>query len=202
MRSQPRPEDLSSKMKPQSRRAKRTVPVIFALTSLVFSFWLGGVFLAPYLRGTSSPWTGLVYAVYAPFCHQIPDRSLSCFGYPLSVCTRCLGINLGFLLGLVLYPFIRGWRQVRVPEKRVFFLLSAPIVLDTAGNFIKLWQSPNAVRLATGLLWGVLLPFYFITGVVDFLSQRRKKSAKTYLSCGDDPGGRQNYRLKSGPRSP
>jgi len=172
-------EDISSTMKPGTRKAERTILFTFVLTFIVFSFWLGGIFLAPYLRSLSSPWASLVYAVYSPFCHQFSDRSMSCFGHPLSICARCLGINLGFLLGLVLYPFIRGWRQVRVPEKKVFFLLSAPIVLDAAANFIKLWQSPNAVRLATGLLWGVLLPFYFITGIVDFMMQRQKRKQES-----------------------
>jgi len=166
-------ENLSPSTPPRTHRPEKTLLWAYILTFILFAVFLSGIFLAPWLRSRSSVWASLVYTVYSPFCHQIPDRSLSCFGYPLSVCTRCLGINLGFLLGLVIYPFIRGWRQVRVPEKKVFFLLSAPIVLDTAANFIKLWRSPNAVRLATGLLWGVLLPFYFITGVVDFLRRRR-----------------------------
>jgi uncharacterized membrane protein len=168
-------EDLSPGGKPGSRKTEQTILWTFVLTFLVFSFWFAGIFLAPYLRSLSSPWAGLVYAVYSPFCHQVPDRSLSCFGHPLSVCARCLGIYSGMLFGLVLYPFIRGYRQVRAPENKVFFVFSAPIVLDTAANFIRLWRSPNAVRLATGLLWGTLLPYYLITGLVDFLRQRRIK---------------------------
>ncbi len=171
----PNGEDSSSRKEPDNGNAERTILPAFVLISILFLFWLGGIFLAPYLRSVSSPWASLIYTVYSPFCHQAPDRSMSCFGYPLSVCTRCLGIYSGILLGLVLYPFIRGWRQVRVPKNRTFFILSAPIVLDTAANFIKLWHSPNPVRLTTGLLWGVPLPFYFITGVVDFLRQRRKR---------------------------
>jgi uncharacterized membrane protein len=168
-------KSLSPSTPPRTHRPEKTLLWTYILTFIVFAVFLGGIFLAPWLRSRSSVWASLVYVVYSPFCHQLPERSLSCFGHPLSVCSRCLGIYLGVLGGLLLYPLIRGWRQVRVPEKWIFFLLSAPIFLDTAANFIKLWQSPNAVRLATGLLWGVLLPFYFITGAVDFLRQRRKR---------------------------
>jgi uncharacterized membrane protein len=164
----------SARIEPGTGKAKKSILPAFVVTSFLFSFWLGGIFLAPYLRSISSPWASFIYAVYSPFCHQAPDRSLSCFGQPLAVCARCLGIYLGTLFGLVLYPLIRGWRQVRAPKSKTFFVLSAPIVLDTAANFIKLWQSPNSVRLATGVLWGVLLPFYFITGIVDFLRQRQE----------------------------
>jgi uncharacterized membrane protein len=171
-------ESLSPAAPPRNRRPEKTLLWTYILTFIVFAVFLGGIFLAPWLRSRSSVWAGLVYAVYSPFCHQLPERSLSCFGHPLSVCSRCLGIYLGVLGGLLLYPLIRGWRPVRMPEKRVFFLLSAPIILDSAANITKLWNSPNAVRLATGFLWGLLLPFYFITGVVDLLRQRRKKRRK------------------------
>ncbi len=165
-------------MKPESNALERTVILTYGLTFILFSVWLGGIFLAPYLRSLSFSWAGLVYSIYSPFCHQLSDRSLSCFGHPLAVCSRCLGIYSGFALGLILYPFLRGWRQVRVPERRLFFLFSGPIVLDTGANLIKLWQSPNALRVVTGLLWGVLLPFYFVTGVVDSLKQRKKRRSE------------------------
>jgi uncharacterized membrane protein len=147
-------------------------------------FWLGGLVLAPYLRSRSSPWAALAYAFYKPLCHQVASRSLHCFGHPLAVCARCTGIYLGFLLGLGLYPFLRGWRQLRLPSGRVFFIVSTPIMVDTAANFLRLWQTSNAVRLASGVIWGTILPFYFITGLADLLISREKK------------------RLKSVPRSP
>jgi uncharacterized membrane protein len=168
-------ESLSPAAPPRNPRPEKTPLWIYILTLIGFAVFLGGIFLAPWLRSRSSVWTGLVYAIYSPFCHQLPERSLSCFGHPLSVCSRCLGIYLGVLGGLLLYPLIRGWRQVRVPAKKAFILLSTPIFLDAGANLIRLWRSPNAVRLATGFLWGLILPFYFITGVVDLLRQRRKK---------------------------
>ena len=150
MPSQERGE-LSQQAKPGWRKKEGQVKLTFMLTFLIFSAWLAGIFLAPYLQSFSSPWARLVYAAYSPFCHQVPERSLSCFGHPLAVCARCLGIYSGILLGLILYPFIRGWKEVRAPESRVFFSFSAPIVLDTAANFLGVWKSWK--RPTSDLTW-------------------------------------------------
>jgi len=153
---------------------RRIIVLTFLGTTGASLIWLGGILLAPYLRSRSSPWARLAYFVYSPVCHQIMDRSFSCFGQPLAVCARCTGIYLGFLFGLALYPFLRGWRRLSLPSGRVFYLLSAPIVLDTAANFFRLWDTANAVRLATGIIWGTILPFYLITGIADLIISRKK----------------------------
>jgi uncharacterized membrane protein len=158
---------------------KKTILLTFLVTTIAYLLWLGGLLLAPYLRSQSSPWAGLAYAVYSPVCHQVAGRSLRCFGQPLAVCARCTGIYLGFLLGLGLYPFLRGWQRLSLPAGRVFFFISAPIILDTAANFLRLWQTSNAVRLATGFIWGTILPFYFITGIADLIISRKKKRLKS-----------------------
>ena len=147
----------------------RTAPILFAytVTAIGIFLWMGGIFLAPYLRARSSSWQGLVYAVFRPVCHQIPSRSFYRFGAPLAVCARCLGIYLGFLIGVVLYPLVRGFRRLTVPPARVFLLVSLPIVMDTVGNFLRLWNTPNSVRMIIGIIWGLPLPFYAITGIAD-----------------------------------
>ena len=148
----------------------------FLGTTVASLIWLGGIWLAPYLRSRSSPWAGPAYFIYRPVCHQIVRRSFSFNGQPLAVCARCTGIYVGFLLGLALYPFLRGWRRLSLPSGRVFFLFSAPIVLDTAANFLRLWDTANAIRLATGLIWGTILPFYFIVGIADLIASRKKST--------------------------
>lgn len=158
---------------------KRTVLLIYLITTMAYLLWFGGILLAPYLRSRASPWAGLVYSVYSPVCHQAAGRSLLCFGQPLAVCARCTGIYMGFGLGLVLYPFLRGWRRISLPSSRVFVIVSTPIVLDTAANFLGLWKNTTAVRLTTGVLWGIVLPFYFIAGIADLFISRQKKRLKS-----------------------
>lgn len=158
---------------------KKTIFLTFLITALGYWLWFGGILLAPYLRSRSSPWASFAYAVYSPVCHQIAGRSLRCFGRPLAVCARCTGIYLGFLIGLGLYPFLRGWQRLSLPSSRVFYLVSAPILLDTTANFLRLWQTANGARLASGVIWGTILPFYFITGVADLVISRKKKRLKS-----------------------
>ena len=158
---------------------RKAVFLTYLVIIMAFLLWLGGILLAPYLRSRASPWAALVYSVYSPVCHQVADRSLLCFGQPLAVCARCTGIYLGFCLGLVLYPLLRGWRSISLPSARAFLIVSTPIVLDTAANFLGFWKTTTAVRLATGVLWGVILPFYLIAGIADLFITRQKKRLKT-----------------------
>ena len=146
---------------------------LFVLTSLGSAAWVAAIFLAPYLRSRAlDAGASFLYAAFAPVCHQIPGRSFSFCGYPLAVCARCLGIYAGFLAGLAAYPFVRGFSRIALPAGRAFVLLSIPIGLDFAGGVFGLWNSPNGLRFATGLVWGALLPFYFLTGTAELLLWR------------------------------
>lgn len=133
--------------------------------------WIAAIFAAPYFTSQSSAYGELIYAIFSPICHQIPTRCLTLDGYPLAVCTRCLGIYIGFFLGTTLFPFFRGLSSESLPKARILVLLSIPIVIDTAANVVSLWASPHWLRLITGLIWGVILPYYFIPGVADALKR-------------------------------
>ncbi len=138
--------------------------------------WLAAIFLAPWLasHGDAGP-ARFVYAVFAPLCHQIPSRSFALNGHPLAVCGRCLGIYAGFAAGIVLYPLLRGFSRISLPSIGLFLTLTVPMALDGGGGVIGAWRSPIGLRFATGFAWGTLLPFYFITGLVDFVRTRRER---------------------------
>jgi hypothetical protein len=57
--------------------------------------------------------------------------------------------------------------------------MSVPIVIDTAANILSLWASPHGLRLATGMIWGSILPFYFIPGVTDIFKKVELSDEKT-----------------------
>ncbi len=91
--------------------------------------------------------------IFKPFCHQIPERCYYFSKKPLFVCSRCLGIYLGFLISffwlIFLYSgFIAGVRIFWI------FLLFIPMVFDGLTQFFNLRNSRNNMRLATGLLAG------------------------------------------------
>jgi len=177
-------DDLPPLSKESVRRA--VVPV-FAVTVAGTLLWLSAIFLAPYLKSRSPGTASFLYALFSPICHQIPSRCLTFHGYPLAVCGRCLGIYAGFLAGLIIYPFARGFSRIFLPRGRLFVILSAPIGLDFAGGFAGIWASPIGVRLTTGALWGLILPFYFITGVSELILWRSGRK----VGVGPSPGAGQ-----------
>ena len=150
----------------------KTVRRVYILTLAGTVLWLAAVWAAPLLRARGSRVSALIYAVFAPVCHQRPDRSFFAAGWPLAVCGRCLGIYLGFLAGVLAFPWLGRFFRGKVPPARLLVALTLPIVVDAAGNFLGLWGTGNAVRLATGFVWGAVLPFYFIPGVAEAGLQR------------------------------
>jgi uncharacterized membrane protein len=159
-------------------KVNKTIVTIYIFVATGTVAWLGAIFWAPYLRSHFSPWQGLVYAIFSPVCHQIASRSFRFLGQPLAVCARCLGIYAGFLIGVLLYPFLRGFRRLSLPRAKVFLFVSLPIVTDTLGNFARFWDTSNEVRFATGLLWGAILPVYFITGLADLALHHKKRPSR------------------------
>jgi len=156
-------------------KAKTVFFTVYAITLAGAFAWLGAVVLAPYLARGSSPAAGFLYALFSPVCHQIPSRCFHLFGHPMAVCSRCFGIYSGFLGGLLAYPLLRGFGPSPLPRSRTLFLLSTPIIVDAAANMAGLWSSSGGARFVTGFLWGILLPFYFLAGIIDYLSRRSPK---------------------------
>lgn len=149
---------------------------VFLLTVAGTILWLTAIFLAPYLaaRGDGQA-ARLIYGAFSPVCHQIPERSFLFRGYPLAVCGRCLGIYVGFAAGLALYPLLRGFRKLGLPSARLIILATIPMALDAIAGILGIWASPMGVRFATGIAWGTLLPFCFVTGVADLLISRKER---------------------------
>jgi uncharacterized membrane protein len=176
------------------RRIKATIPPVPAsfsprsavkVWSLTFCgsiVWLAAIFLAPWLSGRGASGAArFVYAAFAPFCHQIAERCFVVSGHPLAVCGRCLGIYAGFAAGLILYPFVQGFARISLPQTRLFLMLTLPMAVDAVASLLGIWSSPIELRFVTGFAWGTILPFYFVTGVIDFLRTRKIRVAARAL---------------------
>lgn len=155
-------------------KKKYKILLVYLLTLCGIIIWLGVIFLAPYLKSQSLGLQAFCYGIFSPICHQNPSRSFLLFGYPLGVCARCLGIYIGFLGGTGLYPFFNKFSNLTLPKTRIFILMSLPVVIDTAGNFFRIWMTSNWPRFATGFIWGIILPFYFIIGLTDYLARENR----------------------------
>src|SRR5882672_9653307 len=82
--------------------------------------WIAAIVSDPLLRaaaGDHSTLLSLLAHVYRRVCHQIGDRSFHIAGHPFAVCARCFGIYVGYLAGLIVYPFARSLTQTELPRR-------------------------------------------------------------------------------------
>jgi uncharacterized membrane protein len=95
----------------------------------------------------------LLDAIFIPFCHRIPERTLTIAGVAMPVCSRCFGLFTGAAIGaLVTFPrlSLRRWRFVAA------FAL-APMLADVITQDAGLHAVSHPLRFATGFLFGYAL---------------------------------------------
>ncbi|MCX8196818.1 MAG: DUF2085 domain-containing protein [Candidatus Micrarchaeota archaeon] len=105
-------------------------------------------------------------------------------GFKLPVCSRDAAIYLFMLVGALLLPFFRSIESKAWPNKLILLAAAIPIGIDGTGQFLGLWESTNAVRIATGALIGFVLPFFILPILnalfSDFLFSRKKHEKKRH----------------------
>lgn len=83
------------------------------------------------------------------FCHRLPERSLTIFGYTLPLCARCTGIVIGSILALIL-------AYLNIILSIIFYLmLLIPLIIDGVTQSLNYRKSNNLLRLTTGIIFGV-----------------------------------------------
>ena len=89
-------------------------------------------------------------------CHQREDRSFKIRGWQFPICSRCTGILVGQLLGILIYIF-----QFRIPIyiSCIFLLI---MLLDWYIQYKKIRESTNIRRFITGTLAGIAQVAIFI----------------------------------------
>jgi uncharacterized membrane protein len=133
----------------------------------VFAF-VGLSFAAPLLEARGHHVSGwAIYQLFAPLCHQIPERSFYVAGHPLAVCARCAGVYVGYALCLALYPLVRSLQRTDAPRRRWLIIASLPCVLDFLVNFLTPWHNTHASRAVTGAMLGAAAVFYTLPGLVE-----------------------------------
>jgi uncharacterized membrane protein len=120
---------------------------------------------------------GFVYLVFAPVCHQLPERSFTLWEYPWAVCQRCSGIYLGLFAGALLHR--RAFEKLVRPSARrsVVVGMTLPLMLDVMLPFTGVWTNGPPSRFATGFLFGAMLSLLLVPGVSEFLREAPWKQA-------------------------
>ncbi len=153
--------------------------------------WLALIACAPLVRawGYESA-AQILYAVFAPVCHQQPGRSLSLDGEPLGVCARCFGIYAGFAASAALLPLARVWSgrsafTLATPWRGWLILGALPTAFDWALSVFGIWPNTHWSRGVTGALFGVVIACYVVPGALDL----SRCAWRSWWGMGDGRGG-------------
>ncbi|MGI6778302.1 MAG: DUF2085 domain-containing protein [Acetivibrionales bacterium] len=98
-------------------------------------------------------------------CHQLPERTLYVSNMPLPMCARDTGIYFGVFSAFAYTFFNKRLRANKPPSLKQAVLLCLfmlPMVLDAISSYLGLRSTNNTIRLFTGALFGVSIPFLLV----------------------------------------
>jgi len=140
-----------------------------AVANIFFLIYVGLPVLAPILlaKGYAAP-ANIIYSLYRAACHQLPSRSFFIAGEQVAFCQRDVSIYASFVLGGILYGFIRSHLKPLPLRWYVFFLV--PIAVDGGMQM----ASEILHRLGMGVMpvfWAIGL---IAMGLVSLVLHRQK----------------------------
>ena len=153
------------------------------LTYLVIAIgaalWCALIVLPPAIAASSGSQPDaarFLYSFFRPVCHQLDARSLTLFGEPLAVCTRCSAIYGAFLLGTLLYPLLRSVEKPVMPRRWLLIVALLPMLADVLPGMIGVHEVSTATRVTTGAIFGVVLPFVILPAAIEGVGQLFNRS--------------------------
>jgi uncharacterized membrane protein len=153
----------------RNRRARLAV-LVAAVLALLFT---AGIFLAPALDTAGSGWGKVLRFVYAPACHQLPERCLTVGGLPQAVCARCAGLYLGGVAGLAVGALLLAGTG-RCPRSLWLAVALAPTAVDALLPWLSLPQLPGLPRLVLAVPGGAVAGLFLAVGIADLFTFESK----------------------------
>ncbi len=148
---------------------------LYLLSLCLVVLWMGLIVGAPFfLSLLSSNGKGVAFLIYwffSPVCHQLKESSFIIYGNQMAVCSRCFGIYLGMMLGVLFYPLIRSFDFTRVVHRRYIMLASLPMVGDIALLVMGAYPPLLWLKALTGMFFGFALPFYLLPALYQMVRQ-------------------------------
>jgi uncharacterized membrane protein len=90
---------------------------------------------APLAQASGHPLIGgLLFRLYTPLCHQLPERSFFICGHQVAFCHRCAAMYTAIVVAGLLYALLR--RHVRPAPLKVAGLLLLPMLIDGGMHMI------------------------------------------------------------------
>lgn len=101
----------------------------------------------------------LIFIVYRPTCHQLPERSYFVMGHQVAICARCSSLYVAFWTVGIVYTIWAAIRPQRVPAWQapplwVIGVAAIPLAIDGITQLFGLRGSTNSLRTITGALVG------------------------------------------------
>jgi uncharacterized membrane protein len=140
---------------------KRDTKIVAAFVAAIPVLILGASTLCSWAiaHGASMRWR-LLFRV---MCHGIERRCLLMFGVPMPICARCTGIYIGLFAGVVtfiLFPIVEE-RLLRM----TMYAAAVPMAIDGITQAIRLRESVNPLRLATGFIAAFTFGIWALTAI-------------------------------------
>lgn len=143
---------------------------------IVMLIWNFLIFITPILEIKNQALARPLFSFFSYFCHQKFERSLclneylqigNCkitngFIYQFPVCSRDTAIYFAMLLGGFILLFMKKDEEKEMPNILYFILLILPMAIDGGTQLIGLRESTNEIRIITGFLAGIAIPFYLV----------------------------------------
>lgn len=156
----------------------RTIEAEYKLSKRIYGIilvsgliWTALIFLAPLLHsfgGVFERISSAIYVLFSRTCHQDSARSFHILNLPLAVCSRCIAIYAGFVIGTVLYPFKYSFDNIRPPSLYILIVPLLLLLLDVALDLLNILSNTYLSRSVTGFLMGFALAPFIIPGFVKF----------------------------------
>jgi len=158
-----------------------------AIFIVVVALFIIPIVGAPYLMSTGNPMlesiAKIIMTIYKVTCHQLPERTIVIFNYPMAVCARCFAIYMAFLAGCVVFAFIRKW--LKIWSLKYFVILCIPMAIDGFAQLFGvpiprgigpgwelLWtvESTELMRIITGAIFGLACSLYVLPYLEEIFS--------------------------------
>ncbi|HXV77733.1 MAG TPA: DUF2085 domain-containing protein [Candidatus Polarisedimenticolaceae bacterium] len=166
--AEPEPRD-----RPTGRLARR----LLVLAAIAYA---SGIVIVPLLEQAGWTAAGLGHLLYAPVCHQLPERSFAVGEHPLSVCARCTGLYAGGVIGLLTGTWIAS-RRAPAPRPLWLAVLAFPSLVDATLPRLGVAEGLTSLpRMGLALPPGMLLGIYLAIGIHDlFVSRTKLRATRT-----------------------
>jgi uncharacterized membrane protein len=140
---------------------KRDTAIVAALLAAIGTVILSASMLCTWAiaHGASMKWR----LAFRLFCHGIPERCFTVWGVPMPICARCTAIYLGLTASLFVFFLLP--RMTEFAARVMLLIAVTPLAVDGLTQLVRLRESTNALRMATGLVAGIAFGLWAITAV-------------------------------------